>query len=364
MATLALAGCSATGDTAGEGSGGEGLQVVATTTQIGDFVNNIVGDDASVTQLLKVGFSAHSFDPSASDLLALGNADVLVQNGAGLEEWLESAIDASGFDGTIIDASTGAHVHESDHDHEHAEDEHSHDEHAEDEHAEDGHAENGHAEDGHAEDEHSHDEHAENEHSHGDHDHDHGGVDPHLWSDPHNAIHMVETIADGLVELGGDSAQTFRSNADDYLAQLEALDAWTTEAFSVVPEDERLLVTNHHTFGYLAETQHITVVGSIMPSFDDNAEVSAAQIDELVAKIKDSGVKAVFSETSINPQVAETIATEAGVAVFSGEDALYSDSLGPEGSAGATYIGSVIHNVRTMIQAWGYEAPSVPSELE
>ncbi|WP_350227203.1 metal ABC transporter substrate-binding protein [Agromyces marinus] len=120
-----LAGCAAPGD----GAGGDGVQIVATTTQVADFAGRIVGDGAEVTGLLAPGQSAHAFDPSAAQLLALGSADALVVNGAGLEEWLDDAVAASGFDGVLVDASTGieleatdAEHHDHDHDHDHGTD--------------------------------------------------------------------------------------------------------------------------------------------------------------------------------------------------------------------------------------------------
>ncbi|MDO8896580.1 MAG: zinc ABC transporter substrate-binding protein, partial [Bacteroidales bacterium] len=95
----------------------------------------------------------------------------------------------------------------------------------------------------------------------------------------------------------------------------------------------------------------------------DNAEVSAADIDSLVSAIRSSGATAVFSETTLSPAAAETIAAEAGVDVFSGSDGLYGDSLGPVGSTGETYIGSMIHNVTVLVQAWGGSVTPVPAEL-
>jgi zinc/manganese transport system substrate-binding protein/manganese/iron transport system substrate-binding protein len=108
----------------------------------------------------------------------------------------------------------------------------------------------------------------------------------------------------------------------------------------------------------------ITFVGSIIPSFDDNAEPSAAEIDKLVAQIKSSGAKAVFSESTISPKLAQTIAAEAGVKVYSGEDALYADTLGPVGSSGATYIDATVHNVRVLVTAWGGTNIPLPKELD
>src|SRR5438876_517264 len=84
---------------------------------------------------------------------------------------------------------------------------------------------------------------------------------------------------------------------------------------------------DHDAYGYYVDRYGLDLVGSVIPSFDSQAELSARDIDSLVAKIKGTGVKAVFSETSIPPKTAETVGREAGVTVVAGEDALYGDTL-------------------------------------
>ncbi|WP_198416900.1 MULTISPECIES: metal ABC transporter substrate-binding protein [unclassified Cryobacterium] len=302
---LLLAGCAPTGGV--DSGAADDLQVVATTTQVADFTRNVVGDTVgvSVTQLILPNQSAHSFDPSVADLTALGAADVLVINGVGLEEWLSDAISASGFDGVTITAATGVEVL--------------------------------------------------------------GGTEksgnPHIWTDVSNAETMVQTIADGLGAASVDQAADFAANAAAYRGRLAELDTWIRTNIDAVPAAERLLVSNHDAFTYFTEAYGITFVGSIIPSFDDNAEPSAAAIDKLVADIKATGVKAVFSEASISPKAADTIATEAGVAVYSGEEALFSDSLGAKGSDGATYIDSQVHNVTLILESWGATPTAVPADL-
>ncbi|GAA1058016.1 ABC transporter substrate-binding protein [Agromyces luteolus] len=333
-----LAGCATPG-----ASESDGVQVVATTTQVADFAREVAGESAEVTGLLEPGQSAHSFDPSAAQLLALGSADALVVNGAGLESWIDDAVAASGFDGVLIDASTGIELEATDD--EHAEG-HDHDAEATDEH-----------EDGdHEADEHAAEEHAEDEHAHDD-------GNPHIWTDPVLAERMVANIAAGLGEVPGIDAEAIGANAEDYTARLQALDAWIEENVATVPVEERLLVTNHDAFTYFLHAYDITFVGSVIPSFDDNAEPSAAEIDELVERIAETGVQAVFSEASISPKAAETIADEAGVAVYSGEDALYGDSLGQPGSDGETYLGSQVHNVTLILESWGVEPSPSPAVL-
>ena len=107
----------------------------------------------------------------------------------------------------------------------------------------------------------------------------------------------------------------------------------------------------------------VQVVGTVLPSIDDSADASAAHIDELVAEIRESGAPVVFSENAIDPQLAATIAREAGVELREGEDALAADALGVEGSPTGTYIGSQIHNTTALVTAWGEEPLLVPESL-
>lgn len=339
-AALALSACASAAPAQSE----SGPTIVATTTQVGDFTRELVGESAEVTQLLTAGQSAHSFDPSAAQLAALAQADALVINGAGLESWVEDAVSASGFDGVLIDAGDGIETHGT---HAHDDEAHDDDAHAdEDAHADDAHADEAHADEAEA------------------HDHDHEAGNPHIWTAPALAETMVANIAHGLAEVDGLDADTIEANETAYEAKLQALDTWIAENVDAVPAEQRLLVTNHDAFTYFLDAYGITFVGSVIPSFDDNAEPSAAEIDELVADIAATGVKAVFSEASISPKAAETIAREAGVTVYSGDDALYGDSLGADGTDGDTYLGSQIHNVRLILESWGVTPSPLPAALE
>ncbi|WP_150307402.1 metal ABC transporter solute-binding protein, Zn/Mn family [Planctomonas psychrotolerans] len=399
LGSLVLAGCSGTpaGGATGTVDETDRPTVVVTTTQIADFTRAIAGDSLDVTQLIQPNQSAHGYEPSAADLLAMADADAVVQNGIGLEEWLDSAVNASGFDGVLIDASEGIAVADlaGGAEDEHAEDAHAGEGHTEDEHAGEGHAEDEHAGEGHAEDDHAHDDHAgETEAEHAehadeaagteatdadteaagtegtdtsadeDHAHDHSAGDPHIWSDPANAITMVESIAAGLTAVDGVDAEAVEANAAAYIDDLSTLADWIDGSIEAVPAESRLLVTNHDTFGYFAERYDVHYVGSVIPGFDDNAEPSAAEIDQLVAAIRETGTTAIFAEASISPRTAETIATEAGVTVYAGDDALYADSLGPAGSAGETYIASQVHNVTLLVESWGAAPLEVPAQLE
>ena len=359
-AVLALASCSGPGS---GGDGGEGaLKVVATTTQLTDFASQVGGDDIELTGLLAPGGSAHHFDPTPADLLALGEADVLIVNGAGLDEFVDSAIEASGFDGTVFDASDGVDLAEAKEitlegadgtagdSHDHADEDHA--------------AEHDHAEEGHA-DEHDHDHadeaHAEEGHE-DEHDHDHGDLNPHLWTSPRLAQGMVHEIAHGLGEADPANAEAFEERAHEYMDRLAVLDEWVAAQFERIPADERVLVTGHDSLRYYLHDYGIAFAGSLLPSFEDNAEPSAAEIDALVESIKASGVKAIFVESSLSPKLAQTVAQEAGVTVVDAES-LFVDSLGAEGSGAETYIDATVHNTRVILEAWGATPDPLPGEL-
>jgi zinc/manganese transport system substrate-binding protein len=319
---LALAGCGGGGGTDGGGAGAGGggadrLAVVATTTQLADFARNVGGDRVEVTGLLKPNVDAHDFEPSPADIDALARADVLLLNGVGLEEWLDGAVEASGFRGQRVDTSAGVKLLAGG------------DEHAEEEHA--------------GEEPAAGDEHAAEEEKHA----EEGGNNPHIWQSPVNAKVMVSTIQRAFATADPEGAATYQANHDRYAAQLDQLDSEVAAQIGALPNKK--LVTNHDAFAYYVDRYGLEFVGSIIPSFDTSAELSAKEVNELVAKIKETGVKAVFSETSLPPETARTVASEAGVKVVTGEDALYGDSLGPAGSDGATYIDSIRHNTRTIV---------------
>src|SRR5918994_1760243 len=110
LAAVLASGCSReqpTGLTDGTTATGRVLHVVATTTQVADFARNIGGDQVQVTSLLKPGVDAHDYEPSPTDLEAIARADLVLENGVGLEAWLDDTIKSSGFTGPVVDTSQG-----------------------------------------------------------------------------------------------------------------------------------------------------------------------------------------------------------------------------------------------------------------
>lgn len=216
-----------------------------------------------------------------------------------------------------------------------------HEEHGHDEHDED--HEDEHDEDHADEDEHEHDEDEEHEDAHAG--HHHGPLDPHFWFDPIRVKIAVNDIAARLSVLDPDGRDTYMANAAAYNAQLDAMHAWAEEQLNAVPTEHRLLVTSHDTLSYFAKLYDFEVVGVVLTATD--AEPSPSDLAELSHEIDESGVPAIFGETTVSERLAAAVADETGVDLVR----LYSGSLGIEGSGADTYIGMFRANVERIAGA-------------
>jgi zinc/manganese transport system substrate-binding protein len=161
----------------------------------------------------------------------------------------------------------------------------------------------------------------------------------------------AEGIVDFLIDtVDGVDAEALEANAAAYIAELEALDAEVEETLAVIPEERRLLVTNHDTFGYFADRYDFEVLGTIIPGGSTLASVSARDLSELASTIAELGVPAVFAETTVSSQLADTLAAEVGdVEVVE----LFTDSVGAPDSEGATYVAMVRTNAERIAAALG-----------
>jgi ABC-type Zn uptake system ZnuABC Zn-binding protein ZnuA len=289
-----LPGC---GDSAGSSAGGDRLQVVTTTTVLTDFATVIGGDRVHVYGVLKPNVDPHDYEPSAKDLDSMRKARVIVMNGVHLESWFHDAASASGTKATVVDASAGITLRAADDKRDSPE------------------------------------------------------GDPHIWHDPRNAKRMVATMLTAFVAADPAGAQTYETNAARYTADLDKLDLDIAAQIGTL--HNKKLVTNHDAFGYYVERYGLEFVGSIIPSFETSAEVSASELADLVDEIKAQGVKAVFAESALPAKVAKTIANEAGVRVVDGEGALYGDGLGTAKSPAGTYLTMMRHNTTTIVDNLG-----------
>ncbi len=290
-ALLLLAGCGSSHTTA------SGLPVVATTTQIGDWVRVVGGTDARVKQILQPNTDPHEYEPRPGDVEATAGAKLVLENGDNLDKWMGKVVSEAGGKPTVVDLGAGVPVKRP------------------------GETSGPEA----------------------------SRFDPHWWHDPVNAIAAVGEIRDALVAADPNHAQTYRRNAAGYIAKLRALDSGIAACFAKVPAAQRKLVTDHDAFGYFADRYGIQVVGAVIPSQTTEAQPSAGETAKLIALIRREHVKAVFPESSINPKLAQAIAHETGA---SAHYTLYGDTLGPRGSAGATYLSMERANADAMVRGF------------
>jgi ABC-type Zn uptake system ZnuABC Zn-binding protein ZnuA len=289
LLALVLLAAVAAGCGASSSAGGR-VGVVATTTQAADLVRNVGGDRVALTGLLAPNADPHEYEVRPDDVRKLAGADLIVRSGGDVDAWLGEAIDASGSDAPVLTLLDRVPVLEHD-----------------------------------------------------------GEADPHWWQDPRNAERAVAEIRDALVRADPAHAADYRARARRYTARIAALDTAVARCIDRVPAARRRLVTTHDALGYYARRYGIDVIGTVIPSLSTAGQPSAGEIADLVRTIKRAGVSAIFAESSVNPKVETAIAHEAGARVGR---ALWADTLGPAGSDGATYLGSIASNTRAMVDGF------------
>jgi ABC-type Zn uptake system ZnuABC Zn-binding protein ZnuA/ABC-type Mn2+/Zn2+ transport system permease subunit len=283
LAATTLGAVALLGACGNSGNGADQVKVVATTTQIADLVRNVGGDSVEVDQILQPNVDSHDYEPRPSDIANAAGADLVFANGDKLDAWIDEVVSESGSDAPVIDL--GAVVPE------------------------------------HVAGEPSGPEASK--------------YDPHWWHDPRNAEAAVNEIERRLAADDPGNRRVYSRNAAAYAAKLRALDRGIQRCMDRIPASDRKLVSDHDAFGYFTRRYGIEVVGAVIPSQTTQAQPSAKDTAELIDLIEQQNVKAVFPESSINPKLAEAIASQTGA---SADYTLYGDTLGDADSDGATYL--------------------------
>ncbi len=286
-------------DASRSGSGAENDRptVVVTTNILGDVVENLVGEEMDVVTVMPVGADPHDFQASAQQANQIRQADALIVNGAGFEEGLLDVIEAASDDGVptfeaisaVVTIEFGAGGHE--------------------------------------------------------------GPDPHFFTDPSR----MAIAADEIVEFLGDTIEgidtdDLTASAAPYRDELGELDAEVEGILEAVADENRVLVTSHEVFGYFADRYDFEVVGTVIPSGSTADGASAGELADLAEVIEAEGVRAIFADTSSSDDLAEALAGEVGNIVVV---ELFSESLGDEGSDGATYTAMIRTNAQRIADALG-----------
>jgi ABC-type Zn uptake system ZnuABC Zn-binding protein ZnuA len=260
------------------------LVVVATTTLVGDLAHNVGGRRIAVRTLATPSADPHDYEPKPSDVRSITDADIVLKSGGELDHWLDDVIENAGGDADTVNLIDFVKTI--------------------------------------------------------------GDEDPHWWHDPHNTVLAVREIERALVAADPDGRGAYTRNAEGYEARLRELDSEITACIRMVPLPRRKLVTTHDALGYFASRYGIEVVGAVIPSLSTQAQASAHDVQELVDRIRDEGVEAIFPERTLSPRLEGAIAREAGVQVG---DPLWADALGPRGSNGETYLEAMASNTESMV---------------
>lgn len=273
----------------------ERLKIVCSTTQVADFARNVAGAQGDVVSILGAGADPHTYQPTPSDVQRVAQADILFMNGWHLEgnNWMENLARDAGK--PLVQCVEGVTPLILEEDGQQVE-------------------------------------------------------DPHAWFSTKNAVVYVRNITAALSKRDPAHAEQYQARAELYIQQLRALHFWIERQLAVVPEKQRILVTSHDAFNYFCRDYGFKNQAPVGWSTgrDIGGGTTPSRRRETVESIKQTGVRAIFVETSVNPETVQLIAREAGVEL-GGE--LYSDAMGPPDSNAATYIGMMRENVLTIVSA-------------
>lgn len=270
------------------------LQLMATTSIVGDIVRQVGGEYVDVEILLPLGTDPHAFTPTPNDISRLVEAELVFINGAGLEEFLAPMIESAGVDVRLVDLSESLPLRS---------------------------LENEPADEGH-------------------------GDDPHTWMDPNNVIVWVQLIAATLSQLDAQHQAVYQDHAAQLQTELVELDLWVRTEVGRIPVEQRQMVTDHLVFGYFADRYGFDQVGAIIPGFSTLAEPSAQELAQLEDAIIALNIPALFVSWSTNQNLADRIAEDTGVRVVP----LYTHSLSPAGEAAEHYQDFIRYNVNAVVE--------------
>ena len=290
------------------------INVLATTPMLGDFVNQIGGENINLTILMPPEADPHTYDPSPQDATKIADADIVFYVGLKYEPsaLIKLVENTSNTDSVLVEVGEAINPIEfSEEDHDDHDDHKDHDDHDEEGH--DDHDEEGH--DDH--DEEGHDDH--DEEGHDDHEgHDHGAEDPHFWFDPLRVAMAAELMMNQLIELDPSNSEAYKTAGDAYISELNELDVTVSALIETVPSKNRKLITTHESLGYLEARYGVEVLTTIIPSLSSADEISPSQLVGVLDVIEDNDVKIIFVESEAPSVYAETIAEEANIKTVTG----------------------------------------------
>jgi manganese/zinc/iron transport system substrate-binding protein len=277
---------------------GEAIRVVATTGMITDLVQNVGGERVQVTGLMGPGVDPHLYKASEGDLRAIEKAEVIFFNGLHLEANLANVLERMTQTGKAVAISEKI----------------------------DPTRLNAPPEFG-------------------------GNYDPHIWFDVTLWKTAVEPVRDALIKIDPAGEELFRSNADRYLKELDALDGWIRQQVERIPAEHRVLITAHDAFNYFGKQYGFEVRG--LQGINTASEAGTADVQSLSSFIVERQIPAIFVESSVpqrNIEAVQAAVRAKGFEVKIGGQ-LFSDAMGTAGTPEGTYIGMFRYNLNTIVQS-------------
>ena len=277
----------------------ERINIVATTTMLADAVKVIGGDKVNVEGLMGPGIDPHLYKVSAGDVAKMQQAEIVIYNGLHLEGKMgEIFEDMVKQNKVILEVTEKISV----------------------------------------------DKLISGDSSIGSH-------DPHIWFNVELWIEAVKEIEKTLSSYDQENKEVYKANVTDYVKELESLNKYVEERAKEVPQEKRVLITAHDAFGYLGDRYGFEVMG--LQGLSTATEAGTADIKSLADYIADNKIPAIFIESSVpskNIEALQDAVIARGYKVEIGGE-LFSDSLGDPDSEEGTYIGTVKHNIDTIVNA-------------
>ncbi|MGG6297567.1 metal ABC transporter substrate-binding protein [Leptolyngbya sp. AN02str] len=269
----------------------QGKPIVLTTfTVLADIAQNVAGDRAVVQSLTRPGVEIHDYEPTPSDLVRAQQADLILDNGMGLERWAErfygSVKDVPRV--TVTEGIDAIPISEGPY---------------------------------------------------------RDRPNPHAWMSPQNALIYVDNIRAALSELDPDHADVYAANAAAYRDRILAIDETLRAALAKLPESDRFIVTCEGAFTYLAQNYGLQEI--YLWAINSDQQGTPQQIRRAIDTVKANQVPVVFCESTVNAGAQQQVAQESG-AKFGG--VFYVDSLTAAQGDAPTYLKLLEYNVNTLIQ--------------
>lgn len=275
-------------------------RVVTTASIFADMAENIAGGHVEIKSIVPIGGDPHIYEPTPGDAQLVGSADLILKNSLTFEGWLDDLIASANSRAAVVTITKGVEPIQSVYK---------------------------------------------------------NSSDPHAWMTASNGLVYIENIKNALVELDPANREVYEFNYGVYRKQLEEMDAYIFNEVKKIPEQRRILITSHDAFQYFGRRYGLRLESVIGISTEAQAQTS--DIVRLNKVIRESGVPAVFIETTVNPKLLEQIASDNNVSVGG---KLFSDSIGDKNSEAPTYLAMLKHNTDTIVKA--LTAETNPSKKE